>query len=101
MVDRKFATKLYIITILCLQILNINTVIIIMMNSYGLGPTRTVPLDLEYAVGLSIFVLVSLDHDDNLNDTGQPIATDDIFPFLLCFSISFGIAYKSISQKSH
>jgi len=33
MVDRNFATKLYNIKILCLQILNINTVIIMMMNS--------------------------------------------------------------------
>jgi hypothetical protein len=41
------------------------------------------------------------DHDVSLDDTGQPLATDDIFSFLLCFSVSFGIAYKSTSQKSH
>jgi len=72
-----------------------------MMNSYSLGPIRPILLDLEDAVGLSIFVLVPPDHDVNLDDTRQPIATDDIFSFLPCFSISFGIAYKSISQRSH
>jgi hypothetical protein len=101
-VDRNFATKLYNITVLCLQILINNTVIIIIiMNSWSLGPIRPVPLDLEDAVGLSIFVLVSPDHDVNLDDRGQPIATDDIFSFLPCLSFSFGITYKSISQKSH
>jgi hypothetical protein len=61
--DRDFATKLYNIAILCLQIIIIITttttiviIIIIIMNSYGLGPIRPVPPDLEDAVGLSIFV---------------------------------------------
>jgi hypothetical protein len=79
-VDRNFATKLYI-TALYLQILIINTVIIIIKNSWGFRPTRPVPLDLEDAVGLSIFVLVSPEHAVNLDDTGEPIATDDIFSF--------------------
>jgi hypothetical protein len=85
-VDRNFATKLYI-TVLCLQILIIKTVIIIIMNSWGLGIIRPVPLHLEDVVGLSSFVLVSPEHVVNLDDTGEPIATDDIFSFLPCFSI--------------
>jgi hypothetical protein len=69
------------------------------MNSWGLGIIRPVPLDLEDAVGLSIFALVSPEHVANLDDTGEPVSTNDIFSFLPCFPISFGIAYKTISLK--
>jgi len=44
---------------------------------------------------------VSPDQNVNLDDMGQPFTTGDIFSFLPYFSISFGVAYKSISQKSH
>ena len=52
-------------------ILNLNSkyftiITIIIMNCCGLGPSRTVPLDLEDAFHFSIFVLVSPDHDDFL-----------------------------------
>lgn len=92
-VDRNFVTKLYDISVLCLQIFIINTaIIIIIMNIKHLVPVRPVSLDLEYAVGLSIFVLVSPDHDVNLDDTGQPIVryfhSCHVSQFLLVLPIS-------------
>jgi hypothetical protein len=51
------------------------------MNSSGLSPVSPVPFDLENALGLSIFILVSPDHSVRTNYTGGPIVYDGLLPF--------------------
>lgn len=68
---------------------NILLSIIITMKSRGLGPGRTVPLDLVDARGLYIFVSVFSDHTVRSDDTPKPtvgkISSFFLTPFLHSF----------------
>lgn len=44
-------------------------------------PLRPVPLELEYAPGLSIFILVATD-DGILDSIGKPVVGDHLHPFM-------------------
>jgi hypothetical protein len=48
------------------------------MNCYRFGPLSSVPLDLEDAVGLVIFVLVYPVCGVSLDDTGEPVVVNHL-----------------------
>ena len=49
------------------------------MNRQAVSPTRSVPLDLEDAIGVSISVLVSPPPQCPTDDTGEPVVVEDLF----------------------
>jgi hypothetical protein len=60
------------------------------MNIYGLGRIRTIPLDLEDGLGLSIFDLVSPDYGFLSNVTGKSVVGDIFFHSWHIFSLFLG-----------
>lgn len=75
----------------------ISTTIIIIMNSSGVSPQSRVPLDLEFALGVSICILVSPDHVFSSNDTAVLIVEDGLLPFLSHVSSII----ESVGDKEH
>jgi hypothetical protein len=55
------------------------TVFIIILNRYVLRPFTSVSLDLEDALGLSIFVLVLPDHDVHSDNAERPDVGEHFF----------------------
>lgn len=68
----------------------------IIMDSWGLRPLRSAPLDFEVAV-VSIFILVFPDNDVRSDNIGEPRAGDDIFFVLAKCSLHF-IGYRTIAS---